>query len=234
MTHFANRFILLIFFFLFSAADAHEQMILVVAETMDAPTALLQRYDKEHGIWKQTGKAFRVNIGRNGLGWGIGLQNIPHAQTDPVKHEGDGKAPAGVFALGPAFGYSVKALGSLPYLHASKDLICVDDADSGAYNKIVPIRPDITVRSFEWMRRKDRLYRYGIVVEHNPDAIPGRGSCVFIHIQRGEESPTAGCTSMPETRVKSLLRWLKPERSPILVQIPRKSLQNVKKNFAIP
>lgn len=233
MIRFANRFVLLIFFFL-STADAHEQMILVVAETMDAPTALLQRYDKEHDIWKQTGKAFRVNIGRNGLGWGIGLQNIPHEHTDPVKHEGDGKAPAGVFALGQEFGYAEMPQGTMSYLHASKDLICVDDADSSAYNRIVPIRPDITVRSFEWMRRKDELYRYGIVVAHNPDAIPGRGSCVFIHIQPGPESPTAGCTSMPETRVKSLLRWLKPERSPILVQIPRKSLPEVKSIFAIP
>ncbi|WP_345973055.1 hypothetical protein [Sulfurimonas diazotrophicus] len=210
---------------------AHDQLLLVVAEDMDRSTALLQRYTAVSGGWEPVGERVPVNLGQNGLGWGIGTIALPHAPSDPVKHEGDGRAPAGIFALGPVFGYADKTASAMPYLRATPDLVCVDDSRAEAYNRIIRVRPGHAFGSFEWMRREDGLYRQGVVVEHNRGAEAGRGSCIFLHIERGAGAGTAGCTSMPAEALATIIRWLDPAKSPLLVQIPRKSLPDARHYF---
>jgi len=63
-------------------------------------------------------------------------------------------------------------------------------------------------------------YKYGIVVDHNGIADGdtskrGAGSCIFIHIK---DISTAGCTVMNESEIKEVLRWLKPNAKPLLLQ----------------
>ena len=48
-------------------------------------------------------------FGKNGLAWGKGIADNLDQRDGPVKHEGDGKAPAGIFKLGTAFGYDSTA-----------------------------------------------------------------------------------------------------------------------------
>ena len=64
----------------------------------------------------------------------------------------------------------------------------------------------------------DGLYRWGIVVGHNPANQPGAGSCIFIHLWRGPGQPTAGCTAMSEENLPRILAWLDPALDPRLVQ----------------
>ena len=218
----------------YGAGGTPGQLLLVVADDMNASTALLQRYDSRDGRWEKTGRAVRVNLGRNGLGWGLGETALPHGTSDPVKHEGDGRAPAGIFALGPVFGYAAEPDTRMPYERATADLICIDDDRSDAYNTIVPIAPTLRFRSFEWMKRDDGLYRLGVVVRHNAGAIPGRGSCIFLHIQSAPGSGTAGCTSMQAAPLQTVIRWLRPDKAPLLVQIPAKSLPAVYELFGLP
>ncbi|MCA9780789.1 MAG: hypothetical protein KC800_28910, partial [Candidatus Eremiobacteraeota bacterium] len=67
------------------------------------------------------------------------------------------------------------------------------------------------------------LYRLGLVVGHNcPKAVPGMGSCIFFHLQRGPDRPTAGCTSMTEAALSDLVLWLKKAENPVVVQLPDK------------
>lgn len=236
MFRFAEKFILLALFVFVSGALAvsHEQLLLVVADDMNASTALLQRYDYKDGAWHKTGKNIHVNIGRNGLGWGLGSIDFPHAGTDPLKYEGDGRAPAGIFDLGPVFGYANKMDTMMPYRQAREDLICIDDERAESYNHIVPISQTQQFGSFEWMKREDGLYRMGIVVGHNTEALPGRGSCVFLHIERAPGSGTAGCTSMAAPELHTIIRWLDPDKGPLLVQVPAGSLPAVRKMFVLP
>ena len=84
--------------------------------------------------------------------------------------EGDGRSPAGVFALGTAFGYASHALPGLkmPYLSLSPSIECVDDIASRHYNRIVDrsvVAPDWN--SSEHMRNTGKSYRWGIVIDHN-------------------------------------------------------------------
>ena len=170
-----------------------------------------------------------VNLGRNGLGWGIGEVQLQQEAKEPLKYEGDGKAPAGVFKLSNIFGYSQKSDYNLPYLYADKNLICVDDTHSNFYNQLIMANGD--EKSFEKMKRDDIQYKYGVVVQHNKNGIKGRGSCIFLHIQKGVNAPTAGCTSMKEKDLKKIIKWLNKRKSPILVQIPQKSLAEIYQLF---
>jgi hypothetical protein len=202
-----------------------QQILLVVADNFHSSTAKLSCFEGE----KQVCKDIEVNLGKNGLGWGIGFQKLPHAANEPIKHEGDKKAPAGIFKLTESFGYSSRNISKLPYLYADKNLICVDDSNSPFYNQIIEANGD--EKSFEHMRRKDNQYRYGIVVAHNPNAVPQRGSCIFLHIQKEKKHPTVGCTSMSKDNLKKIIAWLDSKKNPSLIQIPKKYLKEIKKLY---
>ena len=117
---------------------------MVTTSSWDAVEGRLQRFERAttDEAWRPIGEPIAGVVGKNGLGWGIGLMatgdqcSIP---TDPVKKEGDGKSPAGVFALGTAFGYDSQPLPGikLPYLSLTPSIECVDDAASKFYNRFV-------------------------------------------------------------------------------------------------
>jgi len=199
-----------------------QQILLVVADDFNSSTAKLTCIEDDQLICKDV----KVNLGKNGLGWGIGLQEIPHAQNEPIKHEGDKRAPAGVFLLTESFGYAPQHQGKLPYLYADKNLICVDDSHSPFYNQIIEANGN--EKSFEHMRRKDGQYKIGVVVAHNTNATPNRGSCIFLHIQKAPHHPTVGCTSMQEKDLLKIVKWLNKQKNPLLIQIPKSYFHSVK------
>jgi len=84
------------------------------------------------------------------------------------------------------------------------------------------------------MRCADDLYKWGVVVAHNPPAIPGAGSCIFLHVWKDARSATAGCTAMPEQDLVHLLRWLDPRARPVLVQMPRREYEAVCAKLDLP
>jgi L,D-peptidoglycan transpeptidase YkuD (ErfK/YbiS/YcfS/YnhG family) len=189
-----------------------------------------------HEKWRPVGEPISIVVGKNGLGRGIGVITIDgnrlRAASDPVKSEGDGKSPAGIFALGTAFDYASQPLQGqkLPYLILTPSIECVDGIRSKHYNSIV----DRFVVALDWkssehMRNTGESYRWAIVVDHNsivkesenspPQA--GGGSCVFLHIWHSHDQGTAGCTAMQENDLETLLLWLDPAHKPLLVQLPQ-------------
>jgi len=74
------------------------------------------------------------------------------------------------------------------------------------------------------MKRTDNLYELGIFVDYNKKVLKKRGSCIFIHIQRDENSPTAGCTSMSKEKLFKIMKWLKFSKKPMLLQLPSSRL----------
>ncbi|MFA6135552.1 MAG: L,D-transpeptidase family protein [Phycisphaerae bacterium] len=206
------------------------QVVLVIADGWDSTTATLVCYARA-GVdqpWTVAGQRIPVTLGRTGLAWGRGLHGTAPL-PGPVKCEGDGKAPAGVFALPLVFGYAEKAKSGeikLPYLALTAEIVGVDDANSRLYNQIVQWKPGQARDwdSAETMRRADGLYEWGVVVGHNTSpVVPGAGSCIFMHIWRGPDKPTAGCTAMARPHVLDLVKWLDPQAQPVLVQLPREA-----------
>ena len=195
-----------------------KQLIVVTTKNWSIPSGILQRYEKEGKAWHKVGKAIDIKLGRNGLGWGIGLHTTPK-DAKFIKKEGDGKAPAGIFELKQAFGYFPFVV-DYPYEVYKATDHCVDDVNSKFYNKIVDsTKIDIDYKSKEHMRFPKDYYKYGIVVNHNhideAGVKKGAGSCIFIHIK---SVPTAGCTVMGEDEMKEIIKWLDVKNHPLLVQ----------------
>jgi len=195
-----------------------QQLIVVTTKDWSTPNGILQRYEHEGDHWHKVGKKIDIKLGRNGLGWGIGLHTTPK-DAQYIKKEGDGKAPAGIFSLKQAFGYFPFVV-DYPYEVYKATDHCVDDVNSKLYNKIVDsTKVDIDYKSKEHMRFPKDYYKYGIVVNHNhideSGAIKGAGSCIFIHIK---SIPTAGCTVMREDEMKEIIQWLDEKKNPLLVQ----------------
>jgi len=60
-------------------------------------------------------------------------------------------------------------------------------------------------------------YNYAVVIDYNTRNAPGgvhqrKGSAFFLHVSTGE--PTAGCVSIPQSRLVSIMRWLTPSAHP--------------------
>ena len=139
------------------------QLLLVSSKGFANNQASLQAYERSNSGWKKVLKQpIIVNLGRNGLAWGKGLIEFTHAQDEPVKMEGDGKSPAGLFRLDLLFGYEDNTF-DLPYLQVDKSTLCIDDSNSLYYNQIIQEKDQTQFKSFEFMRREDTLYKLGIV-----------------------------------------------------------------------
>jgi len=204
-----------------------KQLIMVVTPNWNEKKGKLQRYERQKITWRKVGKEIDIILGRNGLGWGLGLHTIPK-NAQYIKKEGDGKAPAGLFSLGNGFGYK-KFKIDFPYQSYKRTDHCVDDSNSQFYNTIIDskkVKKDY--KSFEHMKLRNNLYKYGITVQHNPKNIAQSGSCIFIHIQNKKGTGTAGCTSMKEREIVRILKWLKKEKKPLLLQLPQKEIKNIK------
>lgn len=220
--------------------DGSRQILVVTTREWSADQGRLERYERKAPgrPWTRVGQPFTVTVGKNGLGWGLGVVAAPAQSGDPIKKEGDGKAPAGLFRLGTAFGYSPgKYPGSkMPYLPLTSSVECPDDPASSQYNTLVDrsrAKPDWN--SSEQMLRPDTLYQWGIFVEHNTGpARPGAGSCIFLHIWRGEGRPTVGCTAMSPEQMEEMLSWLDPGKKPLLVQLPEAEYQRLQAAWGLP
>jgi len=217
-----------------------QQLVLVTTADWDANQGRMQRFERAGGQWHAVGDAAAVTIGRAGSAWGLGL----HApQSDgPSKREGDGRAPAGMFRIGTAFGYAEDVATALPYAAMSASDYCIDVSQSPLYNRIVDadrVGAEAVAGSTEPMRLDlhhdgDRRYREGFVIGHNPQAQPGAGSCIFAHLWRAQGEATAGCTAMEPSDMQRLLAWLQPGAAPLFVLLPRQDYARLRTAWALP
>ncbi|NYF37664.1 L,D-transpeptidase family protein [Stenotrophomonas sp. JAI102] len=218
------------------------QAIVVVTDSWDASHGRLQAYERKSidGAWRPHGPAFTVAVGRNGSAWGLGRASLRNQL--PQKKEGDGRSPAGIFEIGPAFGYAPTIASAMPYQPMTASHYCMDVPGSRYYNRIVDAQ-DVGVAavkgSTEPMRldlhnKGDVRYREGFVIEHNSNHTPGAGSCIFAHLWRTPGEATAGCTAMQPQHMKALLAWLKPDTRPAFVLLPKDEYEDLQVVWELP
>jgi len=214
-----------------------EQLILSLAPSWDSHKGMLQRYEKKRGQWVPVGQPVPALYGRNGLAWGRGIAG--QEQPGRKKREGDGRAPAGRFAIGKIYTKDRALPGNhrYPFHTVGRWDAWPDDVKNRYYNQHVVVDPANPPSWFESQRMKpdDFAYRWRIDIRHNRDSIlPGAGSAIFFHIRRGPNRATAGCTSLAESDLVELITWLDARKQPEYVLLPKHEYERLWKAWQLP
>lgn len=146
------------------------------------------------------GRRFPVSIGKGGM--------------TRDKREGDGATPVGVWRLmGGGYRADRTAPLDVPFRMRAigqRDLWS-DDPAAPDYNHDVraPYAP-----SHERLRRADGLYDLFLITDWNwPNAVPGKGSAIFVHCWKRPRKPTAGCLAFRPDHLRWILaRWTRDSR----------------------
>jgi L,D-peptidoglycan transpeptidase YkuD (ErfK/YbiS/YcfS/YnhG family) len=213
------------------------QLIVSVAPGWDSKTGRLQRFERVGREWKPVAAPVAVLYGRNGLAWGRGLLGTD--QSGLRKVERDGRAPAGVFRIGKIYTYdsALPSGANYPFRTVSRADAWIDDVNHPNYNQHVVVDPANPPAWFEKqkMRHGDYAYRWLIEIRHNSDPpVPGAGSAIFFHIRRGVVRPSAGCTTMAEGDLVSLIRWLRADQRPHYALLPQSEYLAKWKDWGLP
>lgn len=215
------------------------QLVLVTTPRWDSTRGEMRRFLRSGEGWEQVAGAVPVVIGRSGAAWGVGMHPM---QPGPEKQEGDGRSPAGVFALGIAFGYAESVDTGLSYVPMDASDWCIDVVESPLYNQIVDaddVGTDAITGSTEPMRRDlhvdgDQRYKLGFVIQHNPANKPDIGSCIFAHLWGAPDAPTSGCTAMAESHMQETLAWLELDANPVFVLLPQQEYERLRSSWQLP
>ena len=218
-----------------------QQLVIVLTRSWEDVDARVRLYQRAAGVgsnWQRLGEPFPAMVGQRGLAWGIGLHGSGDA-GGPRKTEGDKKAPAGVFRFDDVFGTArpeqVRFL-RLPYRQVTSTIEAIDDPGSKYYNQVVDrttiARPDWA--SSESMLQVGGRYRLGVILQHNAEAYPGLGSCIFFHVWDPHYSGTTGCTAAAYSQLVRVLRWLDPQKKPLIVQLPASEYERLKQRWRLP
>jgi len=97
----------------------------------------------------------------------------------------------------------------MPYLQVDETHHWVDDPNSKYYNQWVEINKikDKDWKSAEHLASYPKAYKYAAVINYNTtNIVKGKGSAIFLHTSTN--GPTAGCVSVPESSMVSILKEL--------------------------
>ena len=218
---------------------ASQQLVVVITPSWASTVGAMTRFERATptSSWTRVEAPIPLVVGRTGIAWGVGFDDV---STDgPHKHEGDGKAPAGIFPLDTGFGFAPRDSMrdvKLPYVQLLPTTDCVDDTASAHYNTVVDRAtvPRVDWNSAEHMREVGQ-YKIGVIVGYNSSPpLKGRGSCIFLHIWAGPDSHTAGCTAFDEAKLREVMLWLNPGRRPLLVQLTADDYAKLQAGWKLP
>jgi len=214
------------------------QLIVSIAPDWSASQGTLQRYERgSDGRWQRVGGSVPVLYGKSGLAWGRGVRGTE--EPGLRKREGDGRSPAGVFAIGTIYGNDARLPdgADFPFHQVTANDAWPDDPANPFYNQHVSVdgaQPPAWFAA-QRMRTGDAAYRWRVEIRHNADPIePGAGSATFFHIRRGETRRTSGCTTMAEPALQDLVVWLRVAAKPHYVLLPREEYERRREDWGLP
>lgn len=219
-----------------------KKLIVVVTPDWNAMQGALTRYERRDGEWIRVSEPIPIVVGRAGMAWDPALARqsdryLRSSKSGPIKHEGDGRSPAGVFQLkGETFGFATTLPGALRYTQLTPTIECVDDPDSRYYGQIVD-RAHVDQVDWKSSEKMSSIpqYRWGAVVNYNTDQpVRGDGSCIFLHQWSSPAGGTAGCTAMSPQNIEELVRWVGGEARAALLQLPRREYQRLRVRWQLP
>ena len=189
-----------------SRTEAASQLITVDAPASRATSATLTAWQRSGRCWVRASGPWIARLGYKGV-------SDHHS-------EGDGTTPSGAYGIGSEmygngpdpgvrYGYRLLACGdwwdedpNSPFYNTFQHVTCGTKPPFGG--------------SSEALWTFATAYRSFAVIDYNiAPARPFGGSAVFLHDDVG--GPTNGCVSLASTSLTTLLRWLRPAASPLIV-----------------
>lgn len=158
------------------------------------------------GQWKEVFPKFKVNLGARGI------------VSEEQKTEGDLSTPEGYHPIPFVFGTkNIKT--KMKFENVTKDHVWVCNPQSDKYNQLLidntgEYAKD-TINEIILNSKIAALNQYAIVVGYNMNPIiKGKGSAIFMHVERSHNHRTAGCISMPKETIIKVIQWLDPNKHP--------------------
>lgn len=223
----------------FDLPGGSRQCLVGIADAWDSTKVTLTAYEKRGGRWQKVLGPWPGRLGKSGMAWGLGLHPVPKGAS--TKREGDWKAPAGVFRIGGAWGYdaSIRKHPKQFYRRITSRDLWVEDSSSSQYNRhlVLEHEPATAWEKKQQMRQNDHAHSLKLFIAHNapPKVVPGKGSSIFFHIWRGGGSkPTAGCTTLAESNLRSLIAWIDPDAQPVYVLLPKAEYEARARDWKLP
>ncbi len=220
------------------------QAIIGITDSWNSSHVTLTLAEKNAaGKWQRVLGPFPGRLGRNGTAWGMGIHKTPAGYR---KKEGDGRSPAGIFALGGLWvtnATPVQHDPAIPYVKVgSADLWVTDPACPKLHNRHVRLNhPASTPWELkEQMRQTDYPHSIKMLVHHNTvesvgTPIVGAGSSIFFHIWRRDgAAPTAGCTGMQEENLRAVIARLRARKNPVYILLPRAEYARYREAWKLP
>ncbi|MCO5997610.1 L,D-transpeptidase family protein [Actinoallomurus rhizosphaericola] len=182
-------------------------VVFAISSSFDSNHVVVTECAKQGNAWKRVS----VTTGRAGTG----------AFARPgAKREGDGATPTGSFTLTEAFGLGNPGT-KLKYrtLRSSGDCWGATPGKSH-YNEYYSDPCRSTDEDLSAIAQRGP-YHQAVVINYNrPNAKPGLGSAIFFHV--GGITPTGGCVSIRESRLRAVMRTLVPNDR--MIMGPRSAL----------
>jgi L,D-peptidoglycan transpeptidase YkuD (ErfK/YbiS/YcfS/YnhG family) len=200
------------------------RLVLVTADTLTSTTATVQRFERAapNAPWQADGGPITTLIGHKGVGWAHAFRSFARA-GEPLKVEGDKRAPAGFYKIGRSFGFAASPRSG--YLRITEGMTCVDDLSSAAYNTITT-RAELGLKVHGENMWRVPEYRRGLLVDYPSDRQARAGSCIFIHLQLPGKTGTSGCVALPEPQLEALQDYV--QAGAVLAVLPRQALDRFK------
>jgi len=200
------------------------RLVLAVADTMASTTATVQRYERASPAeaWRAVGGPASALVGYKGVAWAHAFRDFAHGD-EPIKIDGDKRAPAGVYKIGNSFGFA--AARRRNYARITAGTVCVDDVASPAYNTIAA-RAKVGWRVHGENMWRAREYRRGLFVDYPTDRAARAGSCIFIHLRLAGRTGTHGCVALPERDLAAVQNFAAP--GAVLAILPKQALPRFK------
>jgi len=96
----------------------------------------------------------------------------------------------------------------------------VDDSNSAYYNTWVntsKVKKDWA--SAEDLKAAYPFYNYALALNYNTEAVPGKGSAIFIHCTKTDnDTSSAGCIRIPEDYMKKLVNGVDANTKIVIIQ----------------
>ena len=170
-----------------------DQIMIVVPESYTSYSAKFYYYIKNKDEkWDEIINS-DAHIGKNGLG---------------KEKEGDLKTPVGKYKFNYYFGMADNPGTKMPYVKLTDSHWWNCDSNTKEYNTM--INTDEYGHNFdkspsEHMIEYDLAYQYGMNINYNEEAIPGKGSAIFLHCFTLNPF-SFGCIAIPkEDMIKAMI-----------------------------